>query len=76
MRDRSTVFAFALALLAASAFAQQPPTVEELKNRRDAKLKSAFLKAAPWTTDYDAAQEKAFDEDKLIFAYFTRSYSP
>ena len=76
MTKRATLFAFALALLALPSFSQQDVSVEELKKRRDAKMKEAFLKAAPWTTDYDAALEKAFDEDKLIFAYFTRSFAP
>jgi hypothetical protein len=76
MKKRATVFAFALALLAIPAFAQKAPSLEELTKRRDAKLKEAFLSANPWMTDYDAVQEKAFDEDRLIFAYFTRSYSP
>ncbi len=42
----------------------------------DAKLKEAFLTKASWLTDYDKARETAKKESKLIFAYFTRSYSP
>jgi len=70
---RTSAFAVALALLATSAYAQD---VEELKKRRDAKLAEAWLKSAPWITDFDKAKDEAFDQEKLIFAYFTRSYSP
>jgi hypothetical protein len=37
----------------------------------DAKLKSPFLAAAPWTTDYDKAREESRRSGKPIFAYFT-----
>jgi len=49
---------------------------EALAQKRDRKLQSAFLKKAAWIADYDKAREAAKKENKLIFAYFTRSYSP
>jgi len=70
---RASAFAVALALLALPAFGQD---VEELKKRRDAKLGQAWLEANAWHTDFDDAKDEAFDEDKLLLAYFTRSYSP
>lgn len=50
-----------------------PPSVEELQQRLDLKLKSEFLTAAPWTTDYELALAEAKKTGKPIFAYFTRS---
>jgi hypothetical protein len=67
--------ALAVAAMAAAASAQQP-TQEQLVERRDAKLQSAFLGKAAWITDYDKAREESRKSNKLIFAYFTRSYSP
>ena len=60
-------------ILLASAAALHAQSLEE---KRDAKLKSEFLKKAAWTTDYDAALAESKKSGKLIFAYFTRSYSP
>ena len=51
-------------------------TPEELRTKRDEKLDSEFLKKAGWLTDYDRALGEAENQNKLIFAYFTRSYSP
>ncbi len=56
--------------------AQRPqPNTEELTRKRDEKLKLPFLAKAAWITDWDQAQAEAKKGDKLIFAYFTRSYS-
>lgn len=62
-------------LLVAAAFALQDPTPEELVARRDEKLASPFLAKAAWRTDYDRAREEAKKSGRIIFAYFTRSYS-
>ncbi len=58
-----------LAALSASAFAQ------DLEAKRDKMLKSPFLAKAAWITDYDKALQESRKSGKLIFAYFTRSYS-
>ena len=50
--------------------------VQSLEERRDKKLKDPFLSKASWITDYDKAREASRKTGKLIFAYFTRSYSP
>lgn len=63
----------AAALVLSTASALQAQSLEE---KRDAKLKSAFLSKAAWITDYDAALAEAKKSGKPIFAYFTRSYSP
>jgi hypothetical protein len=76
---RRYVVAAALFLCFASAGAvqaQRPqPNVEELTKKRDDKLKLEFLKKASWTTDWEAALADAKKNDRLIFAYFTRSYA-
>ena len=51
----------------------KPPTQEELRKRRDAKLAGAWVKNAAWISDYDQAREVAKAKDQKIFAYFTRS---
>ena len=52
----------------------QEPRPEELAARRAKKLAAPFLKAAPWTTDFDAALKEAAARKSPILAYFTRSY--
>ena len=65
---------FAAWLLALAAFTPQEKETNEEK--RDKKLKEVWLQSGGWITDYDKAREEAKKESKLIFAYFTRSYSP
>ncbi|MBI2933143.1 MAG: hypothetical protein HYY16_15980, partial [Planctomycetes bacterium] len=50
------------------------PEQRALMRRRDKKLAEDWVKKASWFTDYDKAREEAKKADKLIFAYFTRSY--
>lgn len=74
MRTRLRVSAGVLAallLLAAPGFAQG-----DLEAKLEQKLAKDFVKNAAWVTDYDAAKAQAKESGKLIFAYFTRSYSP
>lgn len=68
----------ALTLLAPQAATQgrQPPSQEELQSRLEKKLEGEWLKNADWQTDFAAAKAAAKDSGKLIFAYFTRSYTP
>jgi hypothetical protein len=63
----------ALGLLLAMAASSSAQTMEE---RLEAKLKEPFAANVPWVLDYAEAMKKAKDEKKVIFAYFTRSYSP
>ncbi len=65
--------ALAAVLLVAAAGAARAQSLEE---KRDQKLASAFMKKAPWLSDYDAARAEAKKSGKAIFGYFTRSYSP
>ena len=65
-------------LFVSSALAQgrTPPTQEQLKEQRAAKVAEAWFTEAGWIDDYDAVREKAKASGKLILAYFTRTYSP
>ena len=45
------------------------------EEKRDEKLGKEWIKRTAWILDYDKALEAAKDGNKLIFAYFTRSYS-
>ncbi len=40
------------------------------------KLSQPFVENADWVTDYGQALRKAKEENKPVFAYFTRSYYP
>ncbi|MCI0342955.1 MAG: hypothetical protein L0216_17740 [Planctomycetales bacterium] len=68
--------ALVLAALAAPALAQVAKSPEELKRLHEAKLAEPFVGKAPWVTDYNQARDTAKAGNKLIFAYFTRSYAP
>lgn len=59
-------------LLAFSATA----SAQSMEERLAAKLKKPFLKNAAWVLDFAEAKRRAKAEDKVIFAYFTRSYAP
>lgn len=63
----------ALALLLAMAASSSAQSNEE---KLEAKLKEPFVANAPWVLDYADAMNKAKAEQKIIFAYFTRSYAP
>jgi hypothetical protein len=65
--------AFLAGLLALAAVARGE---DDLKTRFEAKLTKPFLKKVAWIQDYDAALAQARAMDKLVFAYFARSYEP
>ena len=64
-------------LFTSSALAQgrTPPSQDQLKAQRAAKVAEAWFTEAGWIDDYDVAREKAKASGKLILAYFTRTYS-
>ncbi|HEX5137180.1 MAG TPA: hypothetical protein VFY93_09420 [Planctomycetota bacterium] len=69
---RTSVSALALLLaMAATSTAQ-----DSLEQKLEHKLKEPFVSNAAWILDYAEAMKKAKAENKVIFAYFTRSYSP
>ncbi len=60
-------------LLCVKALAQDS---SDLEKKRDEKLAQPFLKKADWVMDYEEVLARSRKQGKLIFAYFTRSYSP
>ena len=66
---------FSLALLPALPAQRNMPSQEELTTERDKKLAKPVFQAANWLFDYDEARKQAKEQDKLLFTYFTRSYS-
>ena len=61
--------------LAGPALAQDDKQAE-FKAKYEEKLEKEFISYGGWITDYDMARERAEKEGKMIFAYFSRSYSP
>lgn len=59
-------------LLAAPMQAQQ----DDLKAKYEAKISEDWVTHGNWVLDFEEAKRRAKAENKLIFAYFTRSYSP
>lgn len=60
-----------LALMCGAVLAQG-----DLEAKLEKKLAKPFVANGGWETDYDKAREAAKASGKVIFAYFTRSYSP
>lgn len=55
---------------------KQEGSQDEFKKKLDDKLKKPFFKKANWILDYDQARAEAKKANKVIFTYFSRSYSP
>lgn len=49
------------------------PTPQE---KFEKKIHKEFVEYGNWSLDYDAVRKQAKEEGKLIFTYFSRSYSP
>lgn len=75
---RTALYAPLLAtgLLFAAPAAAQDDQQAEFQAKYEEKLKKDFVAHGGWITDYDEARALAKKENKLIFVYFTRSYSP
>ncbi|MCR9247699.1 MAG: hypothetical protein NXI31_21950 [bacterium] len=67
--------ATALAPFFALGLAAQDEDQNRLRKLRDEKMALPFVQHADWTFDYDEARRRAKLENKVIFAYFTRSYA-
>ncbi len=65
--------AFATALLAAPAVSQD---ADSLQSKYEAKVAAEWVSHGGWILDLDEALAQAKRENKRVFAYFTRSYSP
>mgnify|MGYP006935311848 CR=1 FL=1 len=68
------------AVFAGSGFAQSADEhaakQAELQAKYDKKIAKEFISYGNWILDYDVARAKAKAEGKLLFTYFSRSYSP
>lgn len=49
---------------------------EDLEANLQAKLARPFVKNAAWVMDYEQALQASKVSQRLVFAYFTRSYQP
>ena len=78
MNSKTLSFAAAMltAVVVVPAQNTRDPSREELVRRRDSKLTSEFHGRAPWHTRYSQALEDAKSREKLVFAYFSRSFTP
>ena len=72
MRHRLVMALLGLALIGGTALAQDASMEEKYQE----KLKKDFVGKVGWVQSLDAAKAAAAKEGKLIFAYFSRSYSP
>lgn len=70
------LFSMLAAVLTVSAFSQEVEKQAELQAKYEKKIAKEFISYGNWMLDYDAARAKAKAEGKLLFTYFTRSYSP
>lgn len=52
-----------------------PASAQDLEQKLEKKLGEAWIKDPKWITDYDEAKAEAKKTGKVIFGYFTRSYS-
>ena len=75
MNHRTRIAALLLGL-AMPAFAQDDDRAAKMKENLAAKMEKDFVSNVAWETDFAKAKAKAKADGKLIFAYFTRSYSP
>jgi len=72
---RIVLSSFAAILLVAPARSATPQQ-DALREKYEHKLALPFIRHGGWLTDYDQARAKAEEEGKLLFTYFSRSYSP
>lgn len=74
MRTLTSILALlALCLFPSGAFAQDSA---DLQKKYDDKVAETWVSHGGWVLDLDEALAIAKKENKLVFAYFSRSYSP
>lgn len=72
-----SLLGLALGVIAGGCFAQaKQPSQDDLKAKYEAKLQEAWFVDGGWSVDFAGAKERAKKENKVVFAYFSRSYSP
>ena len=64
-----------LAFVPALPAQRNMPSQDELITEREKKLAKPVFHEANWLFDYDEARRQAKEQGKLLFTYFTRSYS-
>ena len=70
-----TMMAVGLSLFVLPSIGLAQKSQEELAKMRDEKLAHEVFQKANWIFDFDEARAEAKKSNKLIFAYFTRSYA-
>ncbi len=73
---RSILRGCAAGLLLLSVAPAGNSSPDDLKDKYAEKLTHAFISHGGWVTDYDKARALAKEQGKVLFVYFTRSYSP
>jgi len=76
MSQSPTLIAGALLAALATAAPAAAQDAAAMQAKYEKKLQAEFIEHGGWIIDFDEAKEKAKAEDKLIFAYFSRSYAP
>jgi hypothetical protein len=69
VRTSAGACALLLALSATSS-------AQSLEEKLQEKLGKPFAKNVPWVLGFGDAKKQAAEKGKVIFAYFSRSYSP
>lgn len=49
---------------------------DDMRAKYEAKISEDWVSNGNWVLDFEEAKARAKAENKLIFAYFTRSYAP
>ncbi len=77
MNSLKTMKTTGITLLFATLLIANPATAQgKLEKLRTEKLNKPFAQAVAWELDYKTALERAAVEGKVVFGYFTRSFSP
>lgn len=75
MKNPLSILFLVLGLLLTASGLAPARADDELQARYEEKIAKPFVSDGGWIVDYDEALTKAEAEKKIIFAYFTRSYS-
>lgn len=76
LRPPFLLSSLAAGLLLATALPGTVRAQGDLKAKYEEKLSHEFIPHGGWITDYDQARERAREQGKVLFVYFSRSYAP